>query len=102
MITCFISKLAVKHVKYYYKDKLSHKTDLQGNMNRLQFKLVADIRYLVQTIIVTVRGQLNHLTPPKDIPNQIIQESKDQKELYKVYGLLLSPCKIRQFLLQTQ
>ena len=79
MITCFISKLAVKHVKYYYKDKLSYKTDLQGNMNRLQFELVADIRYLVQTIIVTIRGQLNDFTLPKDIPNQIIQESKDQK-----------------------
>ena len=37
MITCFISKLAVKHVKYYYKDKLSHKTDLQGIQSILSY-----------------------------------------------------------------
>lgn len=55
-------------------------------------------RCLVQTTLVTIRGQLNDLlTPPKDIPDQIIQESKDQREQYKVYGLLLSACKIRQF-----
>ena len=47
MITCFISKLAVKHVKYYYKDKLSHKTDLQGIQSLLSY-----YKYIIPIIVI--------------------------------------------------